>query len=293
MSYVSTLRDRLQDMATGLVETLPSLAIALVILFVTWIVARFATRIADTLVGRSDIRSSLKALIDTLVKLAIWFIGVLIAAIVAIPDLTLASLLAGLGIAAVAIGFAFRDIIENFLSGMLIMVRDKMRIGDVIACEGIKGKVEQITLRETHVRKPSGELTLVPNALLFKNPVEILTDDEVRRHEIIVGVAYDTDLDHAAAVIGRAVERADSVLASKGIDVYARAFGERSVDFVVRWWASSTPRAELESRDKVIRAIKAALDDVGIEIPSTSYVTTALSDTVPASQPIRRAGRGG
>ncbi|KZY08774.1 mechanosensitive ion channel protein MscS, partial [Erythrobacter sp. HI0028] len=267
MNYIDTLREQLQDMGEGFVASLPSIAIAIFILFITWILARFAVRISDMLVGRTDLRASLKTLIDTLVKLGIWVAGIFIAAVVVLPGLTAASLLAGLGIGAVAIGFAFQDVFENFLAGVLIMVREKMRIGDVIECEGISGKVEHITLRETHIRKLSGELTVVPNSILFKNPVEIVTDESQRRHEVVVGVSYDTQLDHAASVIRRAVEGVDHVLASKGIDIFAQEFNSSSVDFLVRWWAGSSPRDGWESKDKVIRAIKAALDDAEIEIP--------------------------
>lgn len=283
MNYIETLRDQLQNMGRGFIESLPSLAIALLIIIITWIVARFAVRISDMIVGRTEIRASLKNLVDTVVKLAIWVIGLFVAAVVVMPDLTPASLLAGLGIGAVAIGFAFQDIFENFLAGILIMLREKMRIGDVIECEGITGKVEHITLRETHVRKLSGELTVVPNSILFKNPVEILTDDDQRRHQVVVGVSYDTNLDHAAKVIERAVENVEDVLASKGIDIFATEFNSSSVDFLVRWWAGSTPRSGWESTDKVVRAIKAALDDAGIEIPFP-YITHTFKETVPVSQ---------
>ena len=283
VNYIETLRDKLQEMGEGFIETLPSLAIALIILLITWIVARFAARISDMIVGRTEIRSSLKNLADTLVRLTIWVIGIFIAAVVVMPGLTMASLLAGLGIGAVAIGFAFQDIFENFFAGILIMLREKMQIGDVIECEGITGKVEHITLRETHVRKLSGELTVVPNSILFKNPVEILTDVEQRRHEVVVGVSYDTNLEHAATVIRRAVEEIEDVLASKGIDIFAQEFNSSSVDFLVRWWAGSTPRSGWESKDKVVRAVKFALDEAGIEIPFP-YVTHTFKETVPVSQ---------
>ena len=282
MNYIDTLREQLQDMGEGFVASLPSIAIAIFILFITWILARFAARISDMLVGRTDLRASLKTLIDTLVKLGIWVAGIFIAAVVVLPGLTAASLLAGLGIGAVAIGFAFQDVFENFLAGVLIMVREKMRIGDVIECEGISGKVEHITLRETHIRKLSGELTVVPNSILFKTPVEIVTDESQRRHEVVVGVSYDTQLDHAASVIRRAVEGVDHVLASKWIDIFAQEFNSSSVDFLVRWWAGSSPRDGWESKDKVIRAIKAALDDAEIEIPFP-YVTHTFKETVPVS----------
>ena len=163
------------------------------------------------------------------------------------------------------------------------MVREKMRIGDVIECEGINGRVEHITLRETHVRSLSNELTIVPNSMLFKNPVKILTDADLRRHEVIVGVAYDTDLDRAADVIRRAVEKAEGLDQTRGVEVFAQEFNSSSIDFLVRWWAGSTPKAGWESKDKVVRAVKRALDDAGIEIPFP-YITHTFKEALPVKQ---------
>lgn len=281
---IATVQNQLSEMADGFIRALPNFAIAIVILVITWFIAKFAIRIADRLIGRTEMRPSLKSLLDTMVKLAIWLVGLMIALVIVMPGLTPASLFAGLGIGAVAIGFAFQDIFENFFAGILIMLRKKMRIGDVIVCEGITGKVEHITLRETYVRKLSGEVTLVPNSMLFKNPVEILTDDSGRRHEVVAGVSYDTDLDEAADVIRQAVEGVESVNKEKPIDVFAMTFNSSSVDFNVRWWAGSAPRDMHESRDAVVRAIKRSLDDAGIEIPFP-YVTHTFKEPVPlASQ---------
>ena len=108
--------------------------------------------------SKASIRESLKQLIHTVVSIGVWVVGLVIAATVVLPGLTPASLVAGLGVGTIAIGFAFQDFFQNFLAGILIMVRKKMRIGDVIECEGIIGKVEHISLRETHVRKLSNEL---------------------------------------------------------------------------------------------------------------------------------------
>ncbi len=277
---LGTLTDQLNAMGTDFVRTLPSIVIAIVIIIITAIVAKFAMKIVESIIGRTDLRPSLRQLIETLVKLGTWVLGLMIAAIVVFPGMTAGSLIAGLGIGAVAIGFAFQDIFENFLAGVLIMVREKMRIGDVIECGGIIGKVEHITLRETHVRSLSGELTVVPNSVLFKNPVEILTDKQQRRHDVVIGVSYDTDLDQAADVIRKAVCAVDNVDSDKGLDIFAQEFNSSSVDFLVRWWAGSTPRDGWESKDKVVRAIKRGLDEAGIEIPFP-YITHTFKERVP------------
>lgn len=261
------LIDQLWDMWAGMIQMLPQLVIALVVVLVTWLLAKAGRRVAKGVTDKTSLRPSLRNLIDTLVTIGVWVLGLMVAATIVLPGLTPGSILAGLGIGAVAIGFAFQDIFENFLAGVLIMLREKMRIGDVIECEGIVGKVEHITLRETHIREMSGELNIVPNSMLFKNPLEIVTDEAERRHEVVAGVSYDTDLEEAREVILAAVKRAEGVNTDKRIDVFAREFNSSSIDFTVRWWAGSKPIDMHRTRDTVIREIKRALDRAGIEIP--------------------------
>ena len=289
MNYVQTLQNQIERMVRGFVQTLPSLAIAVVILLVTWFAAKFAIRIADRLTKRTRIREDLKQLLDTLVRLAIWVVGIIIALTVAIPSFTPASAFAGLGIGAVAIGFAFQDIFQNFLAGVLIMLREKMRITDLIECQGITGRVERITLRETHVRQLSNELTIVPNSLLFKNPVKILTDDVVRRDEITVGVGYDVDLEQAQGIIRDTVQGLANVNQEKPVLVVARTFGASSIDFLVQWWAPTTPRDMRLTRSEVIIAVKKALDGAGIEIPYP-YVTNTFKEPLPLTRADREPG---
>ncbi|HCW60769.1 MAG TPA: mechanosensitive ion channel protein MscS, partial [Sphingobium sp.] len=272
MTAIDILAKQLWGMWAGFVALVPNMVIALVILGITWVVSRVARRIVDRVTGKASIRESLKQLIHTVVSIGVWVVGLVIAATVVLPGLTPASLVAGLGVGTIAIGFAFQDFFQNFLAGILIMVRKKMRIGDIIECEGIIGRVEHVSLRETHVRKLSNELTIVPNSTLFKNPVEILTDGAQRRHEIIVGVSYDTDLEQARDVIRAAMEGIDVIDQDRRIDIFAREFNASSIDFLVRWWAGSKPYDMHDSRDRVVRAIKAALDEAGIEIPFP-YVT--------------------
>ena len=280
MNYLTVLSNQLRSMAAGFVAALPNLVIAIAVLVVTLFVARFVSRLVVRTIDHAHIRESLKQLVQTITKLGVWIVGLLVAAAILLPGFTPASAIAGLGIGAVAIGFAFQDIFENFLAGVLIMLREKMRIGDVIECEGIIGRVEHISLRESHVRALSNELTVVPNSILFKNPVKILTDEAQRRQQLVVGVAYDTDLDEAAEVIRKAVEGVDGIDSDRGVEVYAQEFNSSSVDYLVRWWCGATPKQGWQSKDLIVRAIKRALDEAGIEIPFP-YITHTFKERVP------------
>ncbi|KPL67134.1 mechanosensitive ion channel protein MscS [Erythrobacter sp. SG61-1L] len=282
MDYLKTLQEQVDSMVMGTVATLPSIAVALVVVAITWLAARLASRIATRIVEKTGIRNDLKQLFRTFARLGVWITGLLIAAAVVMPGLTPASLVAGLGVGALAIGFAFQDIFENFLAGVLILLRDKMQIGDVIEAEGILGKVEKITLRETHIRQLSGELTILPNSMIFKNPVKIVTDIALRRNELVVGVSYDTDLPMAEATIRKAVESVEEVASDRAVEIYAQEFGASSIDFTVRWWADSRLHDFLGVKSKVVFAIKRALDDAKIEIPYP-HVTHTYAGLPPAA----------
>lgn len=280
MNYVETINKEVMGMAEGLVASLPSLAIGLVIILVTWLVAKIVVRITGRIAAKANLRESLRNLIATVTHVAVWIIGLMIAATVVLPGLEPAGLIAGLGIGTVAIGFAFQDIFENFLAGVLIMLRENMQIGDLIEVEGVLGKVEKITLRETHIRQLTNELTIMPNSMLFKNPVQILTDAHIRRDELMVGVSYDTDLDHAMKVIEGAMVGIEAIDTEKPVSVFAWSYGASSVDFLVQWWSDARPRDRRETKSDVVRAIKRALDNAGIEIPFP-YVTHTFKEPVP------------
>ena len=283
MNFAETIQHHLDDLLMRAVEKLPDLAIALVVLILTWILARIAVRIVSRATGKANLRVNLRQLSRTVTRLGVWAFGLLVAATIVIPGLTPASMFASLGIGAVAIGFAFKDIFENFLAGVLIMLRDKMEIGDVIEVSGILGKVERITLRETHIRQLSGELTILPNSTIFTSAVKIYTDEPVRRNEVVIGVSYDTDLARAEAVIRKAVEGLAGIDPDHKVDIYAQEFNSSSIDFLVRWWTDTGDNDFLGLKSQVIFAIKQALDEAEIEIPFP-YITHTFKEDVPIAK---------
>ncbi len=286
MNYFVVLHNQLQAMGRATVAALPSVAIGILVLVITWAVARFASRIAHRVIGRSRLRSNLRDLIETLIRVAIWLVGFLLAATVVIPDFTFGGMIAGLGIGAVAIGFAFQDIFKNFLAGVLIMLRDKMRIGDQIECEHIRGKVEHISLRETHVRQLSGELTIVPNSLLFEKPVQVITDQPARRDEVTVPIPFDGDVAAARATVEAALANIAGIDAARPVQVFASTLdsGSNAVNLLVRWWVDTVAHDNTAVRSEVVLAILRALDTAGIALPSSSaeLVVSDKAVKVPA-----------
>lgn len=279
MNLIDILTNRLLAIARTVVEMTPELVVAVLLVLLTWTVAKLLVGLCGRLMRRSRMRPTLIDVLEKLLKTFIWLTGLLVAATVVFPDLTPGSLLAGLGLGSIAIGLAFKDTFENFLAGILILLRDPMRLGDHIECEGVEGRVEKITIRDTYIRQTDGQLVLVPNGLLFKNPLYVVTDRPKRRVTIICGVAYGEDVDRAREVIRAAVEPLDSVADGLPVQIFAQAFGDSSIDFEVTWWTGSAPVDVRRSRDQVVAAVKRALNEAGIEIPFP-YRTLTFKDPV-------------
>lgn len=267
MEPLNILIERLRELFVSFIELLPQLVFALIFIVITAILAKIAVFIFHKTVSRTKLRRALIEVFGKFLAIFIWVFGILIAATILFPDLTPGKMLAGLGIGSIAIGFAFKDIFENFVAGVFILLREPMRIGDYMECEGIEGFVERITLRDTYVRQSDGQLVVAPNAMLFTNPVFVITDRALRRVTIMCGVAYGEDVDAARDVITEAVKSVQSVDTNRAPQIFAHEFGDSSINFEVAWWTGSRPVEVRQSRDTVIAAIKRALDDAGIEIP--------------------------
>jgi small-conductance mechanosensitive channel len=284
MEPVSILIAQLRGIARASIELLPQIAVALIVILLTAGLSKLIRSITRRGFKRTKLRKSLKELFTLLISIFVWVLGIMIAAVIVFPGLTPASMLAGLGIGSVAIGFAFKDVFENFLAGIIILFRREMRIGDYIECENIEGQVDQIAIRESHIRQTDGQLVIVPNSILFKNPVTVRTSLEKRRVTVICGVAYDVDLAEARSVIEKAVEACDTVEQDeKPIQVFAKEFGDSSINFEVTWWTGSKPVDVRSSRDQVISSIKRALDAASIEIPFP-YRTLTFKEPLPVRQ---------
>lgn len=283
MNPLQLIQDQIRSLAESAIQHSPNFAAAAVLVLATWLVAKLARRVAKRILPGGEEKQSLALAIRKLVTIGVWTAGLAMSAIVLFPSVKPSSLIAGLGLGSVAIGFAFKDIFENFFAGMLILFRQPFAIGDHVEVDGIEGIVENITIRDTLVRQTDGQPVIIPNSVLFKNPVTVRTDKDTRRVTIMCGVAYDEDIDKAREVITNAVNTVDSVNKDKPVQIFANAFGASSVDFEVTWWTGSSPVDIRKSRDEVVASVKRALDDANIEIPYP-YQTLTFHEALPVRQ---------
>ena len=178
-------------------------------------------------------------------------------------------IIGALGVAGIALAFALQNILENFIAGILILLRRPIRIGDeaAIGSSPDVGTVVDVNLRTVVLTRVDGKKVFVPNASVLNNPIENYTVNGTRRTDLAVGVAYATDLESARSAILEAVTGIDGVLAEPAPQALVEAFGSSSIDFVVRYWHLPAIAVEWQVRDAVAVAVKRRFDALDIEIP--------------------------
>ncbi len=176
-------------------------------------------------------------------------------------------LLGALGLAGLAVAFAFQDILENFIAGLLMLMRRPIKVGDEMLSNEHQGVVQDMTLRAVALDTFDGDRVYIPNAMVWKSPLINFTETALRRTTVVVGVAYRTDLDYAQGVLKEAIDNTPGVVTPPPATVEFFEFGNSSIDFYVRYWHASDQKSLWAVRDEAGRAMKKALDAAGIEIP--------------------------
>lgn len=266
-SPAGEVTDSLGSIWEAFLEAIPRIGIAILLILAGWLIGRLVRSVVQrTLEGNQT-----ESFTRVMSKMAGWVVlgvGVLLALTVIFPSVAPVDLLAGLGIFSVAIGFAFQDILENLLAGILLVLREPFHGGDQVEVNGHLGTVEEITIRETRMKTFDGKRVLVPNADVYKNAIVVQTAFEQRRVAFIVGVAYEADLAEARRVIEDAVNGVEGVASDPAPEAFVTELGTSTVNFQVRFWADPRQHESVETRDRVIEAVKKALDDAGVEMPA-------------------------
>lgn len=181
-------------------------------------------------------------------------------------DIAVGPLLGGLGIVGIALAFALQDFIANFAAGILLQARRPVRIGDQIVTNELQGEVEDVNFRSVKLRSFDGEIVYVPNMMVITNPITNWTKVSSRRTQLVVGVAYDTDLELARRVLADAVASVEGVEHEPRPLALATEFGESSINITLLFWHGVTIVEAYTARDGAVRAIKQAVNEAGITI---------------------------
>jgi small conductance mechanosensitive channel len=265
---ISAVWNKIQGMANDFIILLPNLVLAIIVFAIFFFIARTLKRIVRKLTRDRRQAHNLGLVLGRLAQGAMILVGLFIALSIVIPSLKASDLVQLLGISGVAIGFAFRDILQNFLAGILILLTEPFQIDDQIVFKDFEGTVEQIQTRATTIRTYDGRRIVIPNSELFTNSVIVNTAFENRRLEYDIGIGYSDDIDTARRLILEAMNETDGVLASPAADALVVELAGSSVNIRARWWVQPPRRADvLDLQDRVLTNIKNKLLANGIDLP--------------------------
>lgn len=271
-SGVSTAWAKIEGMINGAIAMLPNLVVALIVFLIFYAIAREIKWLVRRITTKHRHARNLGLVLGRLSQGIIILVGLFIALSIVIPSFKAGDLVQLLGISGVAIGFAFRDILQNFLAGILILLTEPFHIDDQIVFKGFEGTVENIQTRATTIRTYDGRRIVIPNSELFTNSVMVNTAFENRRMEYEVGIGYNDDIDLAKQLILEAIASVDEVLKDPPPDALVVALAESTVNIRARWWVKPPRRTEvLQSQDKVLTAIKKKLTANGIDLPFPTW----------------------
>ncbi|MCL6247236.1 MULTISPECIES: mechanosensitive ion channel family protein [Acinetobacter] len=252
----------------GFWERLPYICIALIVFTIFYLLSKlFRFFVRKALTDRSYSKQNLVLVLNRVGSSAIMFFGFLIAMVIAIPGFTPGQLMSALGIGSVAIGFAFKDIFQNLLSGILILLGEPFKIGDDIIVSGMEGTVEDIQIRATFLRSPDGRRIVIPNATVYTSAVTVNTAYQRRRCEFVVGIGYEDDIQKAKNIVLAILDKDPTILSQPAFTVNVNALADFSVNLNVRWWVDTTETTTANSISEVQEHVIQAFNQNGISIP--------------------------
>jgi small conductance mechanosensitive channel len=249
----------------GFVLLLPNLLVAVVVLLAFWLTAKLARNLLRRVTHSEQVNRVLAQTVFVALMAAGLFVSLGILGL----QKTVASLLAGAGIVGLALGLAFQDIAANFMAGIYLSIQRPFRVGHLIETQDFFGIVQRIRLRWTELRTQPGQMVLIPNKLVFENPIKNYSATGLRRVDLEVGVSYGDDLETVRRVAIRAIEQVSARKPDMDVELFFEEFGDSSIDFVVRFWIDFTFKHSdyLQARSEAIERLKRAFDEEDITIP--------------------------
>ena len=274
------------------IESGPSLVLKLLlfvgIILVFRILARLAQRVVTRALDASGLQLSqlLRRMIISVTRGVVMIFGVLVA--LSQMGISVAPLLAGLGVAGFVIGFALQDTLANFASGMMILLYRPFDVGDVVETGGVFGTVKDMSLVNTTVLTFDNQTLVVPNSKIWGDVIKNVTAETVRRVDLMFGIGYADDIPKAEAILEDIVLSHDKVMKDPEPVVKLHELADSSVNFIVRPWVRREDYWDVYWN--ITREVKLRFDAEGVSIPFPQrdvhlYTQDATAQDAPESLP--------
>lgn len=292
---IDVVSAKLAEVGDRALELLPLLGVALAVVLLSWLAARLLT--GGDWLFRWIRNGFLRDLARHFARIIILGAGVLIALELLDATALVGATLGAAGVVGIAVGFAFRDIIENYLAGLLLSMRRPFSPNDFVSIDGQDGKVVRLTSRATVLLTLEGNHLRIPNAKVFKAVVLNYTRNPLRQFHFEIGVGVTQDLVEAQKLALDTLAGMDAVLDEPPPFALILQLGDSNVPIRFHAWVDQTKTDFFKAKSEAIRLVKAAFDEAEVEMPEPIYriymqqsVQSPAQEAVRPEPSARRAG---
>lgn len=270
MQFFQDLQDQIVGYYDDIIALLPKVLLGIVIALIFYSVASWLRRKLDKVVRLKSQDLLLPKFINQVLRITIVIISFLLF-LYSIGQIGIVSgILGAAGLSAFVIGFAFKDIGENFLAGVLMAFDRPFRIGDTVQSQSVEGVIVEMNLRETHIKTFDGKDVYVPNGQILKNPLYNYTIDGFMRRSFTVGIDYGSDVEKAREIILEAVSATDGILTeTKKPFCMVYEFASSTINIRVHFWIDTFDRSfsTLEVHSRAMNHTLQALTRAQVGMP--------------------------
>ena len=265
---VKTATSSIQEWLDSILKLWPNILVVLSIMIVCFILSRILKKILKKILRRLTVSEAVIQLITALISVLLFIFGLLVSLEVLKLERTVTSLLAGAGIAGLAIGFAFQDIVTNIIAGVIIAIRKPFDVGHTIETNNFTGKVIRIRLRIIEIDNGNGQIIIIPTRDVLQKPIINYSRTGLRKINLNIGIALNSNLDLVKKAAIEALTEINELDTEKQIEVYFKEFGTNSINITISFWINYTRNQNiLNSQSKAIELIKNGFEFYKIEIP--------------------------
>ncbi|MGB0882533.1 MAG: mechanosensitive ion channel family protein, partial [Vicingaceae bacterium] len=264
----SKLLSKLSGWLDALILNLPNILLALLVFTFCYWISRRLLHWSNKYFKKVIKQPSIRGLVANVISIITIILGLILALSILNLEGALKSMLAGAGVAGLAVSLALQGTLSNTFSGLFIAIKDEINIGDWIETNGISGEVINIDLRNTKVKEADNNIVVLPNKLIIENPFKNYGLTTRIRTTITCGVSYNSNLEQVKKLATEAIKEIYPPNTNEEIEFYYTDFGDSSIDFLLRFWVDAQEDLiALEVKSKAIMKIKSTFDQHNIEIP--------------------------
>lgn len=264
----SKLVDRLDGWLDSIIVNLPNFILAIIVFVATYWLGQVLKKWSAKFLSKFIKQKSVSNLLSNIGAIAVVGIGFILALSILNLDTALQSILAGAGVAGLAVGLALQGSLANSFSGIFLAVKDIIKVGDWIETNDYQGSVEEITLRSTKIREADNNIVVIPNSMVLDNPFKNYSYTDRMRVSIACGVAYESNLKKVRKLAVQKIENRFEQRNEEQIEFFYNEFGGSSINFILRFWVDATKKKDmLNAQSEAIVLIKEVFDEHDINIP--------------------------